>query len=87
MVRRYHAGLEREIRALTPPRHRDVEIDRQQRQLEENLIGTEEAARLLNWSTRKVQRHKHDLGVRLIGDRLIFERSAVLEHARREQNA
>lgn len=63
---------------MSRPRHCGDEIDQNTGQLKEkDLIATEEAARLLNWSVRKVQRHKDDLGGQLIGRGLVFDRSVV----------
>ena len=78
---RHHAHLEREIRGLSRPRHQRDEIGCDLG--ESNQIGAREAAALLGWSIRKVQRRKEDLGGRLIGVSLVFDRSVVLEHARK----
>jgi hypothetical protein len=80
-LHRHHAELEREVHRLSRPRHQDDEIGCDLG--ESNQIGAREAAALLGWSIRKVQRRKEDLGGRLIGVSLVFDRSVVLEHARK----
>jgi hypothetical protein len=76
-LRQHHAQLDAEIRGLSRTRHHDDEIDCDLG--ESNQIGAREAAVLLGWSIRKVQRRKEDQGGRLVGGGLIFDRSAILE--------
>jgi hypothetical protein len=48
---------------------------------DDNPIGTVEAASILRWNIRKVQRRSDDLDGRKIGGRLVFSESAVREYA------
>jgi len=80
----FHATLHTEISGLTQPRHRGPEIGGDKRQLkQDDLLSTEEVAELLNWSPRKVQRRKTDLGGRIVGRGLVFDRSVILEFKRK----
>lgn len=48
----------------------------------EALVGTREAATLLGWTTRKVQRHQTDLdGRKLASGQLVFPANTVREYA------
>jgi hypothetical protein len=86
-LRQHHAGLDAEIRGMSRRGHEGGEIGPSSGQLEvQTLIGTKEAARLLSWSTKKVERHRRGLGGQLVSGRLIFDRSKVLEYARRIKN-
>jgi hypothetical protein len=53
----------------------------------ENLIGTREAAAMLECSTRKAQRLKNDLGARRVASRLLFDRRAVAEYVEARASA
>jgi hypothetical protein len=86
-LREHHARLDAQIRGLSRRGHGDDEIGPSSGQLAvQNLIGTKDAAQLLSWSTKKVERHQDDLGGQLVSDRLIFDRTTVLEYARRKRN-
>jgi hypothetical protein len=76
--------LDRELRfGLSPTRQ---ENDSATRQLEPErpveLIGTKQAAEVLDWIPRRVQRHRADLDGRKVGGRLVFNASVVQEYAR-----
>lgn len=49
----------------------------------ETWIGSPEAARMLSWSKRQVQRHALDMGGKLIGGRWMFRESDVADYAER----
>jgi hypothetical protein len=77
--------LDRELRfGASPARHQS---DSGPGQLEpertdaDQLIGTWQAAKLLGWTVRRVQRHRADLEGRLIGGRLVFRTNVVREYA------
>jgi hypothetical protein len=76
--------LDRELRlGMSPTRQ---ENDSATRQLEPErpaeLIGTTQAAKLLDWIPRRVQRHQADFDGRKVGGRLVFNASVVREYAR-----
>jgi hypothetical protein len=48
-------------------------------------IGTRQAAAILGWSVRTVQRHADDLDGELVGNGFVFPESTVIEYARRLQ--
>ncbi|WP_207358222.1 hypothetical protein [Mycolicibacterium sp. S2-37] len=50
-------------------------------ELGESRIGTRQAAALLGWGPRRVQRHVADLGGELVAGRLVFDERAVIEYA------
>jgi hypothetical protein len=47
----------------------------------DDWIGTAEAARILQWNVRRIQRRADDLDGRKIGRQLMFRESAVREYA------
>lgn len=50
-------------------------------ELGDKRIGSRQAAALLGWNVRRVQRLRADLGGELVGDRLVFDERAVREYA------
>ena len=63
---------------MSPPRQ---ECEPRRSQLEaEELIDTTEVARMVGWSTRKVQRQASLLGGVRVAGVLVFRRGTILEH-------
>lgn len=59
---------------------RQLEVVRRE-ELGESRVGSRQAAALLGWNVRRVQRHVADLGGEMVGDRLIFDERAVRQYA------
>jgi hypothetical protein len=70
--------LELEV-AVSSSRHDDR--DGSSRSKGDEWIGTAEAARILGWHPRRVQRHAADLDGRKFPTQLVFRESAVRDYA------
>lgn len=68
-----YARLDAEVR-VSRARH---EIGCQLRELEDEWIGTAEAAAILGWSQRRVQRRATDLGGQVVSGRWLFRESLL----------
>lgn len=80
-VGRLYERLDKRIR-LSSTRHETCCGDEDpSRSQEETWIGSPEAAQMLSWSKRQVQRHADDLGGRIIGGRWLFRESDVRDYA------
>ncbi|OBF86947.1 hypothetical protein A5791_19825 [Mycobacterium sp. 852002-51163_SCH5372311] len=82
-VGRLYARLDHRVR-LSPTRHENGCADEDQSPSgEETWIGSSEAAQILDWSNRQVQRHAIDLGGQIVGGRWLFRESDVKDYAGR----
>lgn len=76
-VRALFDRLDAEVR-MSRARH---ESDSRTAQLgSDQLIGVNEAADILGWTKRKVQRHATDLDGKRVAGQWVFSRSAVIEY-------
>lgn len=75
-----HQRLELAYRChVSPPRHQN---ESRTPELEDEWITTKEAAQILGWNHRRVQRHRADLDGHRLGDRLVYPAHAVREYAK-----
>lgn len=72
-------ALELEL-AVSSTRHESACSAEQSDYDDDDPIGTLDAARLLGWSMRRVQRHAGDLDGHAVGGRLVFQRTTVIEY-------
>lgn len=73
-------ALCRELAALSASPSRQSEVVGLRELQREDSIGSGDAAVLLGWNLRRVQRHAGRLGGRRISGKLVFQRSTILEH-------
>jgi hypothetical protein len=76
-LRRHYNHLDAEVRVS----HTRQESEGSRTYSESDLIGTGEAADMLGWNIRKVQRLAADLGGRRVAGRLVFSSFEVHEYA------
>jgi hypothetical protein len=68
---------------LSPTRQAVAENGGRAPQSAHGIIGTAEAAAILGWSTRRVQREAGQLGGARVCGRLLFLRETIADYARR----
>ncbi|GAB4671357.1 hypothetical protein [Mycobacterium avium] len=82
-LRDHYAQLDYMMR-MSPPRHHETGIHRDAAQSKQHdLVGADEAAKLLECTTRTVQRKAAALGGQLVGNSWVFNRAAIIEVRRK----
>lgn len=81
-LKAHYQQLDNEVRSSRTRQETDTAGE----QLEPEWIGTVEAARLLNWTPRQVQRLAADLDGRMCSGRWMFRSQAVRDYAEGTRN-
>jgi hypothetical protein len=82
-LREHHQRLDAAIRGMSPRGQHVAGNASSGTQSQDAVIGTRQAAQMLNMAPRQVRRHAQELGGMLIGDRWLFSRQNVADYAAR----